>query len=86
MADEVPSRTSHEPQIDSHVPEEEPSAGNSKAPRTDPNEIELLPTVTSKSDTSDPAEDQISSFKLNGDLLRKNISQHVHITLKPYTK
>ena len=48
MAEEVPSTTSHEPQIDSHVPKEEPSAGDSKAPLTDPNEAEMLPTVTSK--------------------------------------
>ena len=27
-----------------------------------------------------------SSSKINRDLLRKNISQHVHATLKPYTK
>lgn len=28
----------------------------------------------------------LSSSKMNRDLLRKNISQHVHATLKPYTK
>ena len=86
MADEVPSVSSHEPHIDSHVPEEEPSAGDSKAPLTDPNEMEMLPTVKSKIEVNDSADEQTSSFKLNRDLLRKNISQHVHITLKPYTK
>ena len=86
MTDEVPSVSSHEPKIDSHVPEEEPSAGDSKASLTDPNGIEMLPTVKSKLEANDPADEQTSSFKVNRDLLRKNISQHVHITLKPYTK
>jgi hypothetical protein len=48
-------------------------------------------------ETNDNMEEQItssnnnnntlsSSFKINRDLLRKDISQHVHATLKPYTK
>ena len=54
----------------------------------------MFTTVTSTSDVNDKMEDQIysshntssTSSRLNRDLLRKNISQHVHTTLKPYTK
>ena len=54
----------------------------------------MFTTVTSTSDVNEKMEDQIYSSdntsstctRLNRDLLRKNISQHVHMTLKPYTK
>jgi hypothetical protein len=54
----------------------------------------VFTTVTSTSDVNGKMEDQIfsshnpssASSRLNRDLLRKNISQHVHTTLKPYTK
>ena len=82
----MPLNTSHEIQIienDSHIAEEEPSATDSNAPLT---EAEMLSRVKSKPEANDATEEQTSSFKVNRDLLQKNISQHVHITLKPYTK
>jgi hypothetical protein len=82
MAEEVALNTSHNikiPEIDSHQAEEEPSDA-------DPNETEMLSAVKSKSEANDSAEEQTSSFKLNRDLVRKNISHHVHITWKPDTK
>jgi len=58
------------------------------------NENDVLTTVKECSEIHDNIEEQnssnyntlSSSLKLNRDLLRKNISQHVHATLKPYTK
>lgn len=49
------------------------------------NEDEMSTTVKMEDHQSFNSENS-NSFKLNRDLLRKNISQHVHITLKPYTK
>lgn len=58
------------------------------------NESNLPITVKESSETNENIEKQnvsnsdiqLSSLKNNRDLLRKNISQHVHVTLKPYTK
>lgn len=65
-----------------------------KEPNDDNNEMDESTTVKELSETNENNEEQTflnnnklsSSFKLNRDLLRKNISQHVHTTLKPHTK
>jgi hypothetical protein len=57
-------------------------------------ELDMSTTVKESSEINDNIDEQIpsndntlsSSAKLNRDVLRKNISQHVHATLKPYTK
>jgi len=44
-------------------------------------------SANNETSTTVKTEDQsTNSFKVNRDLLRKNISQYVHSTLKPYTK
>jgi len=58
------------------------------------NEIDVSITVKESSEINDNTDEQTpsndntlsSSSKQNRDILRKNISQHVHATLKPYTK
>jgi hypothetical protein len=69
-------------------------AAISKASVDEHNEIDALTTVKESSEINDNIEEQTSStnntlsssLKINRDILRKNISQHVHTTLKPYTK
>jgi hypothetical protein len=74
--------------------EEEMSATVPKASIDEDNETDMSTTVKESFEINDNIEESTSSnnntlsssFKNNRDLLRKNISQHVHATLKPYTK
>ncbi|CAF4605992.1 unnamed protein product [Rotaria sp. Silwood1] len=73
---------------------EEMSVDVSKISIDGNNENNVSITVKESSEINDNIDKQISSnsntlsssSKINRDLLRKNISQHVHTTLKPYTK
>ncbi len=74
---------------------EEATISISKISIDEDNEIDIsTTTVKESSEINDNIDEQTSSnnntlsssFKINRDLLRKNISQHVHTTLKPYTK
>lgn len=67
----------------------------SKASIDENSEVNVLTTVKESSEMNDTIDESASSnnnnilsssSKINRDLLRKNISQHVHTTLKPYTK
>ncbi|CAF0854976.1 unnamed protein product [Adineta ricciae] len=65
--------------------DEETSVSVSKIPTEDTNAINGSTTI--KDDINESNNNNASSSsKINRDLLRKNISQHVHATLKPYTK
>ena len=80
--------------MDDQKPMEDMLDAIPKSSIDDNNEIDTSTTVKNSLETTDNLEDEISSndntlsssFKINRDLLRKNISQHVHTTLKPYTK
>ncbi|CAF1412778.1 unnamed protein product [Rotaria sordida] len=61
-------------------------------PKVSIDENNVSITVKESSEINDNIDKQVSSnilsssLKINRDILRKNISQHVHTTLKPYTK
>jgi hypothetical protein len=87
----------NENEIDDQKPEvhiEEMSNAVSKSSADETDEVNVSTTVKESSEINDNIEEQTfsnnntlsSSSKANRDLLRKNISQHVHTTLKPYTK
>ena len=66
----------------------------SKVPIDENNHINVLTTVKESTEINNNLDEQVSAMsdtllltsKNNRDLLRKNISQHVHVTLKPFTK
>jgi hypothetical protein len=73
---------------------DEMSSAISKASIDENNEFDMSTTVKESSEINDNIDESTSSnnntlsssLKVNRDLLRKNLSQHVHTTLKPYTK
>lgn len=73
---------------------DEVSTSGSNVPTNDHREAETATTVKNSSEgnmtngekSSFEHQPTSSSSKANRDLLRKHISQHVHTTLKPYTK
>ena len=73
-----------------HLHSDELPASDSNVLTNDHHEADMLSTVKNSSDglttNDDKTSSSSSSTKENRDLLRKHISQHVHTTLKPYTK
>ena len=83
--------------INDKKPDEQMEEMSDTIPKTtinETNETDMLTTVKESSEINDNMEEQISSnentlsssSKNNRDILRRNISQHVHATIKPYTK